>query len=194
MRIFLLFFLIIIQLPQISLAEDDDTPSTKLSASEILEFIESERDFLRGKFKVDLVEHFTNLSPAIEKRFGNKKRVLNLKGISLSGANLSNSIFTMANLNGANLSGSNLKGADLVHVDFKGANLSNADFKGADLSNAIFESTNINGANFDGANLFGATFKKMAVTDKNFYKNLQAKTRSYVNLPREPLPEYYKTD
>ena len=79
MKILLLFFLIIIQLPQISLAEDDDTPNTKLSASAILEFIENERDFLRGKFKVDLVEHFTNLSSSIEKRFGNYQIILQTK-------------------------------------------------------------------------------------------------------------------
>ncbi|AFY68459.1 pentapeptide repeat protein [Thalassoporum mexicanum PCC 7367] len=96
-------------------------------------------------------------------------KIANLKGINLSKANLSFSIFTEVDLSGANLSqailtnaqfdfvdlsGSNLAGAHLVETDFVGALLI-----GADLSRAELESTSLYGACLNGANLYEASFR-----------------------------------
>ena len=174
-----LFLTLIVILSPLSytLAKDDDTPKSSLTSGDIIDTIDSERDFLRGKFKVNLVERLLSKSNAQNIRYGNKKRVLNLRGISLGGEDLSNTIFNMANMAGANLSGADLSGADLIHVDFTGANLRDANFTGADLSNAIFENTQIDGAIFDGANLFNATFIKMNAKDPNLIKKLKSKSK-----------------
>jgi uncharacterized protein YjbI with pentapeptide repeats len=94
-----------------------------------------------------------------------------LKGVNLSGSNLSEASFyytdlSRANLRDADLSGSNLRDADLRESDLRDADLSGADLRGsdlrgadlsgADLRKAVFNGETVfTGANLSGANLFG---------------------------------------
>ncbi|MDC1418830.1 pentapeptide repeat-containing protein [Candidatus Thioglobus sp.] len=94
-----------------------------------------------------------------------------LKGVNLSGSNLSEASFYYtdlrdADLSGADLSGSNLRDADLSESDLRDADLSGADLRGsdlrgadlsgADLRKAVFNGETVfTGANLSGANLFG---------------------------------------
>lgn len=162
-----------------------------LSASEINEFIEHERPILRGKYKVGLVYRFKPKASIESERFGNKQLVLNLNGISLSGADLRGVILTGASMIKANLSGAELSHSDLIHVDFTGADLRNANFSKADLSNATFDSVSLEGTNFEGSNLFGAKFIKITGLTKEELAELQHRATAYVDLEREPLPDYY---
>ncbi len=191
------FFLAIILsslLPLIAVAKKDDGPSSSLSVGEIVDFIELERTHLRGEYKVDLVKKFRRKSHVENVRFGNKKHVLNLKGLSFSGEDMRMVIFTMANMVGCSLSGADFSGADLVHVDLTGANLSETNFTRADLSNAYFENVDLSTTIFKGANLFGATFEKIKGLDEAALAKIRSRTRIYVELIREPLPGYYKEE
>lgn len=68
---------------------------------------------------------------------------LNLIGINLAGANLTNASFVEANLQDANLAGANLEGASLIKANLRDANLTKANLVGVEL---------------DEADLTGATF------------------------------------
>ena len=75
-------------------------------------------------------------------------RNLNLRGIDLSGQNMSYSWLSYVDLTGANLRS----------VDFSNASLEGAILTGADLTNACFVETNLKGANLEGAKLVLANF------------------------------------
>ena len=169
----------------------DSIPPSTLSKSKIMNYIEHEKSVLRGKFKADIVKKFKEQSNVTDHRFGNNKQILNLKGISFSGEDLSGVIFTLANMGSASFVGTDFSNADLVHVDFTGSDLRGANFTGSDLSNAIFDNANINDAIFIQTNLFNAKLEKVAIEDKEKHNNLLKRTRSYyINLDREELPEY----
>ncbi len=174
-----------------SKAKKDDAPGSTIKSSDLIEYINQERDFLRGDYKVDLVSKFIRQSYAESKRYGNLKTVLNLKGLSLSGADLHNTTLTMANMVDVNLKNANLSGSDCVHVDFAGAELQGVNFSKADLSNANFVNTNLEDANFDGANLFKANFDKVTGLDKKTLAELKKRTVSYIDLKNAPIEEYY---
>jgi len=186
-------FIIYILISTTSYAKDK-IESTKLSSSEIEDFIEKERKILRGKHKVDLPLNFKKKSSIYAQRYGNTKKVLNLNGISLSGYDLRGVIFTMSSMIKSNLNKADLQNSDFVYVDFRGADLRNANFEKADLSNAMFEGAKLKGANFKGANLFGAEFIKIGDLSAQELKNLKRRTNSYVNLERESLPDYYNAN
>jgi hypothetical protein len=77
----------------------------------------------------------------------------NLSRANLSGANLREANLFIANLHGAILRQANLSGAKLNPAELGQADLSEADLSGADLSSADLSTTRIQGANFSGANL-----------------------------------------
>jgi len=104
---------------------------------------------------------------------GGKFVGVNLNGIDLSNAALTDSnfrgaILTDADLSGANLAGSNFRGADLSGAYLEGANLIQTDFRksslalanliGADLTQANLQETALTNANFSAANLSQAQF------------------------------------
>ena len=173
---------------------EKDSSSSEISSSDIKKYIKSERKVLRGKYKVQLPQKFTSVSSVYANRYGNTKQVLNLNSLSLSGQDLRGTVFTMASMIKTDLSGADLSNSDLVYVDLTSANLTNANFTKADLSNAVFEATRLRGANFKGANLFGAKFIKISDLTKEELNALKKRTNSYVNLDKEPLPDYYQSD
>lgn len=188
---------ILIILISVNLARSEEKPrveSSALSAGEVLSYIEDERKLLRGNFKVDLAKEFGTKSWAEAKRYNNLKYVLNLKGLSFSGEDISRVMFTMSNMNDVSLKGANASDSDFVYVDFEGADLREANFSRADLSNALFVGVDLEGAIFDGANLFRATFDKVKGIDDAELAKLKKRALSYVNLEREPLPDYYNFD
>jgi uncharacterized protein YjbI with pentapeptide repeats len=187
----IIFFLFLT--PLNSSAQDDVTPS-EIKSSDIKKYIKKERRFLRGKYKVDLPSKFKKKSHVLAKRYGNTIKVLNLNSLSLSDMDLRGLIFTTASMIKTDLKEADLSHSDLVYVDFTGADLRGANLYKADLSNAVFDSTSLKGANFEGANLFGAKFYKISDVSKETLAKLRKRTKSYVNLDREPLPDYYKFD
>ncbi|MDB2414329.1 pentapeptide repeat-containing protein [Rickettsiales bacterium] len=183
----------------------NDTKDSILSSGKILDYIEEERLDLSRPEAVDVVARFKKFDSVEQIRFGNRKDVLNLAGLSFGGKDLSNVDLTMADMRETNLSRTNFRNSILVHVDFQGADLSYADFRNADLSNAIFEKANLEGTNFDGANLFNAEFKKVygirqkEITELNrrtiFYKELEkvkAKGEYHEEQGYDELLEYLR--
>jgi len=84
----------------------------------------------------------------------------NLNGANLSGADLSNAHLHRANLSGANLSGTNLSGANLHK-----ANLISADLKRTDLSGALLSKSDLRRADLRRANLSVADFSEADLTE-----------------------------
>lgn len=184
--------IILVFFSSLSYAKDKDAiEESKISSSDIKEFVKNERKVLQGENKVDITLKFMEEFSTFAKRYGNMKKVLNLNGASLSGMDLRGTILTMSSMIKANLSGTDLKNSDLVNVDFAGADLTNADLSKADLSNAVFEASKLKGANFKGANLFGTKFIKISDLTSEELEDLKSRTNSYVELERESLPDFY---
>jgi hypothetical protein len=108
---------------------------------------------------------------------------IDLRGVHLVGAQLSNAAFRHSNLarsamDRVNLEASDLGDADLrrawlVHARLKGANLSqahlqDADLRGADLQNANLQGAHLQGADLSGANLQGARLDKADLTNVRY--------------------------
>lgn len=91
-----------------------------------------------------------------------------LRGVDLSGEDLS-----FAVLVGANLTGANLKGANLSNADLTGANLTRADLSQANLKQAYFNNANLHQTKFVGASLSNV-------------RGLPVMTANFTTLP--PLP------
>lgn len=189
--VFLISILLHSQSVLASAKEDPSRVNATLDPKEIFTYIKSDRKFLRGKHKVNIIGEFKKKSNALGKRYGNSKRVLNLRGMSLSGADLRGTTLTMADMSKTSLGKAQLQNSSLVHVDFEGADLSEADLSNADLSNAQFINTNLSGTIFKGANLFKAKFEKVSGLSGAEIKALIKMTNSYINLDKEPLPDYY---
>ncbi|EFB1451961.1 pentapeptide repeat-containing protein [Escherichia coli] len=83
-----------------------------------------------------------------------------LKGINLSGIDLSNSIMKDVDLSEANLTGAKLNKANLAGANLVGANLTRANLAGANLTGANLTRANLAGANLTGANLTGANLTR----------------------------------
>lgn len=62
---------------------------------------------------------------------------LDLKGVSLAGANLTGAVFYKADLTNANLAGADLTKAVLPFANLSNANLGGANLAGANLTNAV---------------------------------------------------------
>src|SRR6266478_5428067 len=98
------------------------------------------------------------------------KRIIDLRGADLSGANLiaaylneadlSRAILSEADLSGAYLDEANLGGAYLRGVNLHGAGLGGANLGKANLSRANLSGFNLGGANLGGANLGGANLSR----------------------------------
>lgn len=74
-----------------------------------------------------------------------------MRGINLSGANLTNAMFTKAVLLNANLAGADLTGALVDRVFLVGANLTNAILEDATMARTSFQDVTITGADFTNA-------------------------------------------
>lgn len=74
-----------------------------------------------------------------------------MRGINLSGANLTNAMFTKAVLLNANLESANLTGALVDRVFLVGANLTNAILEDATMARTSFQEVTITGADFTNA-------------------------------------------
>ena len=111
---------------------------------------------------------------------------VNLSGLDLSGANLSNTSFHRANFSGVNLKGSSLRNFRCNNCDFSGANLQRSD-----LYKAKFESTNLSGANLRGIRTYQTAFSYANLTGADFRgADLRSAFFSFANLTdadfREP--------
>ena len=78
-----------------------------------------------------------------------------LRNANLNGADLHGSDLTEAALNGAHLNGANLSGAQLAIADFRGAELRGANLLEADLSGAILRGMDLRGADLSHSTLPG---------------------------------------
>ena len=79
-----------------------------------------------------------------------------LKGAELKDVDLSCALLIKTNLESANLQGANLKGADLAGANLNDANLMGANLSGANLTDANLQATNLEGANLTDASLANA--------------------------------------
>ena len=97
---------------------------------------------------------------------------LNLRGVDLSGANLTGAVLTRADLTGADLSDANLTGADLQDVRYDDSTIwpedvrdvlrvwrGDKDLRGANLEGAYLSFVNLEGVDLRGADLRGANLR-----------------------------------
>ncbi|NDD67146.1 pentapeptide repeat-containing protein [bacterium] len=89
---------------------------------------------------------------------------LDLRGLDLSGATLTNANLTDAQLQDANLTDAQLQDANLTGAQLQGAILSGADLTGAQLQQANLTGAQLQGANLTGANLTGAQLQQADLT------------------------------
>lgn len=90
-----------------------------------------------------------------------------LRGLDLTGADLRGLDLTEAKLNGINLKDACLSGAILLGAELEGANLQNADLRGADLSWTSLLDADLTGADLTGANLQEADLRKLNLEQTN---------------------------
>ena len=81
---------------------------------------------------------------------------MNIKAVSLAGANLSGCDFTDAKLIDCDLSGATLAGSTFYRTDFTSSKLCNVELAGADLAEANLTNTDLSGAKMSGADFAGA--------------------------------------
>jgi uncharacterized protein YjbI with pentapeptide repeats len=114
-----------------------------------------------------------------------------LRGVELSGGQLSGADMSGANLSDAQLSGADLSGANLSTAYLKKANLS-----GANLSGAYFSKSNLTGANLTGANVAGADFSGATWIDatKCEQRSVGKCAQSIVIGPRDEKPALFPFD
>ena len=80
---------------------------------------------------------------------------MDLKGVNLTDANLSDAILINADLRTANLTEADLSGAILINADLRRANLERANLSKTDLSEAKLGGANLSVANLQGSILYG---------------------------------------
>ncbi|WP_235006753.1 pentapeptide repeat-containing protein [Calothrix rhizosoleniae] len=93
---------------------------------------------------------------------------LDLGGVELQTANLSQASLIGVNFSGANLSEVNFSGTDLRGVNFSAANLQGANLQGAYLSRANLRQANLTGANLDGAKLQVASYDLQTIWPEGY--------------------------
>lgn len=92
---------------------------------------------------------------------------LDMQGLDLRGANLSEFTMHRVNLQGANLEGANLDYVDLSNSNLIGANLAYTSLEGANLEEANLSHANLEGAWLQDARLANTWFKYANLTDAN---------------------------
>ena len=120
-----------------------------------------------------------------------------LRGVDLSGANLSYAYLFSANLNNANLAGANLAYSNLLDSSLRNTNLPGVNFYSANLRYAILSNANLSGAYLLGADLFYASFldANLSGADLSNAFNLDyAYTWSGANLYGATLPDEFDQD
>jgi uncharacterized protein YjbI with pentapeptide repeats len=100
------------------------------------------------------------------------RRLLDLRGTDLRGANLAGGRLEGLSLNGAHLEQADVTRAVLAHSNLREANLAGAsltetDLEGASLSRANLEGARLNGANLKGADLSGANLRSADLWEAN---------------------------
>jgi len=102
-----------------------------------------------AEFNHSNLEGNTNLKMNATELFITK---CNLKGVDLSGANLSGGAGgNYTQIHDSNLEGANLRGANLYRVELYGVNLTNANCEGAQLGDSMIRNVTAHGANFTNA-------------------------------------------
>src|SRR5947199_4424649 len=87
-------------------------------------------------------------------------RCVSIDGADFSHAYLGNANFSQASLNGANLSNASLNGADFSNASLDGANISDADFDRADFSQASLIGADLSCDTLKGAFLNKKRFRR----------------------------------
>ena len=87
---------------------------------------------------------------------------------NFAGVDWSGSILQDVNMTGINLRGANLSQTDLCECIIDHANLEGINFEGARLEEVRFEGSNLGGANFNRANLFRAAIYSSVLDDATF--------------------------
>jgi hypothetical protein len=105
------------------------------------------------------VLHAGGSAGALPSGLGSNLRGIDLRGMSLEGADFSGKNMEGARLTGSNLRGADFHGANLTGANLAGSNLEDANFSGANLSGAKLAGANLNGANMSGAILDGANLR-----------------------------------
>ncbi|MFM6612554.1 MAG: pentapeptide repeat-containing protein [Dolichospermum sp.] len=123
----------------------------------------------------------------------------NLSYVNFSNANLQDAKFSNTNLYAANFSNANLQGAKLNWyvecANFSNANLQGADLSSADLTDADFCNADLTDTKFDGAKLCGAKLRNAIIANTSFLNtNLEAAdvtgTKIFLaNVNKETLTE-----
>ena len=80
-------------------------------------------------------------------------RLASLRGLSLEGADFSESKLIEADLKQVNLPGANFSGARMQRIEMEQANLAGANFSDAGMRDADLEKSNLAGANLNDADL-----------------------------------------
>lgn len=166
--------------------KQDDSP---LSAGEIVEFVEYIRPIMKEGDRVDIARHFKDDAETDNTRFGNKKTVLNLSGLSFANDNMSLVNLNLANMKECDLTNADFSNSELIHVDFENADLTGANFSKSDLSYVSFSKATITNTNFDGTNLFKANFDEAIGVSKEELQKLKSRTNAYIELKRLPIEE-----
>ncbi|WP_413176453.1 pentapeptide repeat-containing protein [Anabaena azotica] len=112
----------------------------------------------------------------------------NLDRLDLRGVNLQEAILTDASFIGADLSEANLQGAILTDASFIGANLSKANLQDADLSRAKLVKAQLDATDFTGATLTGAYIEDWGITSDTKFDGVRCEY-VYMRLPTKEHPD-----
>ena len=140
-----------------------------ITIDELLErYAAGERDFTQ--FKIGYTDRDLRGVNLSEATFGVRtlEFVGTLKGINLSGANLSGAWLDERSIENANLRGANLSKAKFFQAGLCGADLREANFRGASLMYTDLRGARVDGADFRGANLSEARWHGTRLTNVNF--------------------------
>jgi uncharacterized protein YjbI with pentapeptide repeats len=88
-----------------------------------------------------------------------------LKGVNFTNMNLQGVDLYRARLTDANLTGADLQGAYMHRADLRGANLTNANLTGVQLTSAYLQNANLEGANLTEADLGYSKFCNTTMPD-----------------------------
>lgn len=158
----------------------DDLPPATISSKQIIEYINHERKYIHKDVKINVIRPFLSQSHVLASRYGNTRKVLNLKGLVFEDADFSNTNFRFANFEDTIFRNVDFTGADLTHADFSLAKLENVNLSHANLSKATFIQTRLKKINFSRTNLFKATFLEIAGVSESMQTMLQNRVKRYI--------------
>jgi uncharacterized protein YjbI with pentapeptide repeats len=122
-------------------------------------------------------------------------RRANLSNANLPGMNLARALLSKATLTGVDLSEANLTGANLWTTNLTRANLAGANLTAANLTAANLTGANLTGANLTGANLWTTTLTGANLTGANLTRtNLMGAILIDTNLTQAILTDAYLYD